>query len=506
MQTRPMLLVLALALFTAALAGPAAAQALLEGRVQEFTLPNGMKWLLLERHQSPTVAMYLRFKVGAVDEWTGVCGTAHLLEHMLFKGTTTLGTKDYAKEKPLLEAILAAGEALDLEDVKREGADPKKIEKLRGELVVLQKQAHELVIKDEIDEIYSKAGAVGFNATTSKDHTTYIISLPANRFELWCRIEADRMLAPVLREYYSERDVVMEERRRSYDSRPSGTLYEQFLGAAYLAHPYHTPTIGWMSELEHLSLENTEKFRKIFYAPNNTIAAVVGDIDPKQVKEMAEKYFGVIPPQSLPRPFGIVEPPQKGEKRIEVEFDANPEVMIGFHKPTVPSREDYVFDVVQSILSSGRTSRFYKNLVEGKQLAQSVSANNGDPGARYANLFTIHATPRHPHTVAELEAGIYEELAKLAKEPVPERELQKVINKTEADLIRGMDSNDGLASSLSYFEALMGDWRYLARYLEVVKTIKPSEISQMVGQYLVPKNRTVAVLVSTKSAAKEGVK
>ncbi|MBI4866983.1 MAG: insulinase family protein [Candidatus Wallbacteria bacterium] len=477
------------------LAPPLAAQAMLEGRVREHTLDNGMKWLMLERHQSPTVSMYLRFKAGAVDEWTGVGGTAHLLEHMLFKGTHTLGTKDWAREKPLLEQIGTAGEALDRERLKRERADPKKVEALAKELKTLQEKHHELVLKDEIDEIYSKAGAVGFNAFTNKDHTTYVISLPANRLELWMRIEADRMTNPVLREYYSERDVVMEERRRSYDSRPGGTLYEQFVGAAFLAHPYNVPTIGWMSEIEFLSLENTEKFRRIFYAPNNTIAAVVGDIDPAQVIAMAQRYFGALPPQELPRPLSIVEPEQKGEKRVQVEFDASPQVLIGYHKPTCPSREDYVFDIVQGILSSGRTSRFYKNLVEGKQIAQAVSAGNGDPGARYANLFTVSGTPRHPHTVAELEAGIYAEIDKLAKEPVGAKELQKILNKTEGDLLRGMDSNEGLASQLSYFEALVGNWRYLAKYLEVIKTVRPEEIRANVAKYLVPKNRTVAELV-----------
>ncbi len=476
---------------------PSVVQAGLEDRVQEHTLENGMKILMMERHQSPTVSMYMKFKAGSVDEWTGIGGTAHLLEHMLFKGTTSLGTTDWEKERPILEEIEKVGAALDVERLRGSTGDAMKINELSARLKKLQEEHKKHIIKDEIDEIYSKAGAVGFNAFTSRDFTTYVISLPSNRFELWCRIESDRMADPVLREYYSERDVVMEERRRSYDSRPSGTLYEQFIATAFTAHPYRAPTIGWMSELRFLSLENTKKFRKIYYAPNNTIVAVVGDIDPEKVIAMMTRYFGGIPSQELHRGLSTAEPPQKGEKRIKIEYDANPMVSIGFHKPTLPSRADYVLDIASALLTHGRTSRLYKSLVQEKQIAISVDTTNGSPGGRFDSLFVIDAAPRHPHTVAELEVAIYAELDTMATELVEERELQKVINQTEANMIRGMNSNSGLASSLSYFEALAGDWRYLVKYLDVIKTIKREEIRDTVAKYFVPKNRTVAELVKT---------
>jgi predicted Zn-dependent peptidase len=495
--------ILAACLLALAAPTPLPAQASLEGRVREHTLANGMKFLLVERHESPTVSMYLRFKAGGVDEWTGVSGTAHLLEHMLFKGTPTLGTRDWEKEKPLLAEMETVGSALDREVLQGEKADAAEVARLRKRMEELQAEHKKYVLKDEIDEIYSKNGAVGFNAMTGKDNTTYVLSLPSNRLELWARIESERMLRPVLREFYSERDVVMEERRKSLESRPGGVLFEAFTGAAFLAHNYRIPTIGWASELQYLALEDVEKFRRTYYAPNNTIGAIVGDFDHAKTVVLLEKYFGPIPAQKLPRPLTTVEPEQKGERRVKVEFDANVQLLIGFHKPTMPSHDDYVMDLAQAVLSNGRTSRFYRNLVEGKQLAVGVSAGNGTPGARYANLFIISGTPRHPHTVAELEAAIYEELDKLGKTPVSARELQKVLNNAEADLIRGMDSNDGLASNLTYYEAVGGDWRYLVRYLENLKKLTPAELQACAAKYFVASNRTVAELVRPKAKPSE---
>ncbi len=500
---RPLLTVLVAGLLALAASTSVQAQASLEARVREHKLANGMKFLLVERHESPTVAMYLRFKAGGVDEWTGVSGTAHLLEHMLFKGTPTLGTRDWEKEKPLLAEMETVGSALDREALQGEKADAAQVARLRKRMEELQAEHKKLVIKDEIDEIYSKNGGVGFNAGTKKDTTTYELALPSNRLELWARIESERMLRPVLREFYSERDVVMEERRKSLESRPGGVLFEAFTGAAFLAHNYRIPTIGWSSELQYLALEDVEKFRRTYYAPNNTVGAIVGDFDLPKTIALLEKYFGPIPSQKLPRPLTTVEPEQKGERRVKVEFDASVQLLIGFHKPTMPSHDDYVMDLAQAILSNGRTSRFYRNLVEGKQLAVGVSAGNGTPGARYANLFIISGTPRHPHTVAELEAGIYAELDKLAKTPVSERELQKVINNSEADLIRGMDSNDGLASNLTYFEVVGGDWRYLVRYLENIKKLTPAEIQACAAKYLVASNRTVAELLRPQAKPSE---
>ena len=467
----------------------------LEKRVQKFILRNGLTVLLFERHTSPTVSLYIRHRVGAVDEVSGTTGTAHFLEHLMFKGTKTIGTANYSKEKNILQKINRVGNALDREKKKGEQTDKNRLEQLAKQLTALQEQNKRLIISNEIDRLYTENGAIKLNASTGQDVTTYQVSLPANKIELWARIESDRMMNPVFREFYSERDVIMEERRQSVESDPDGKLMEQFLAAAFQSHPYGRPVLGWPSDMSFLNPGYTKDFFNLYHAPNNTVIAIVGDIDPSATMKIVKKYFGDIKRQEIHCPHITEEPPQYGERRVEVSFDANPQVTIGYHKPTLPSFDDYVFDIIESILGQGRTSRFYKILVEEKGLAESVQTANGFPGVRYPNLFAIFATPRHPHTAAELEAEIYMEVEKLKKEGASAKELDITKNRLKADFIRGLASNSGLASELSYYETLVGDYRYLTNHINAIEKITAEDIIRVAKQYLTKENRTVATIV-----------
>lgn len=473
------------------LADPALSQTL-EEKVTAHVLDNGLKLLLVERPESPTVAAYITIGVGSVHETNENRGVAHLLEHMLFKGTKTIGTKDYRQEKPLLEEIEKVGSRLDLLK-SRPVADRQELATLQESLDRLQAKHAELVIKDEFSRIYAEQGGVGFNAFTSKDLTTYLVSLPANKLELWAAVESDRMQNAVLREFYTEREVVMEERRRSYETSPGGLLYENLLATAFAMHPYRNPIIGWMSDLENLTLEETRDFFQRYYAPINTVIALVGDIDSEAALAMVERYFGDIAPGTPVPPVAAVEPPQAGEKRIAVRFDAEPQLSIAFHKPTLPAKEDYVFDLIDLILGQGRTSRLYRSLVVEKGLATSVSTS-GAPGSRFPNLFVISAVPRHPHTPAEVEAAIYEELAKLAREPVSAEELEKARTRLRTDRLRYLKGNDGLARMLTYYETIAGNWRYIATYDDEVATLTAADVQEVARRFFIPTNRTVAVL------------
>ncbi|HAD04039.1 MAG: peptidase M16 [Desulfuromonadales bacterium GWD2_61_12] len=489
LASRSMFLWVTLLLLLAPAVGAAAT---LEEKVREHTLANGLRLLMVERHDAPTFAAYLAVGVGGVDETSENRGVAHLLEHMLFKGTTTIGTCDFPREKPILDAIEATATELDRLRYARI-PDPARIAHLEGQLATLQAQHRELVVKDECSRIYSANGGVGFNAYTSKDLTTYLVELPANKLELWASIEADRMKNAVLREFYTERQVVMEERRRSYDNNPDGLLYENLLATAFAVHPYRNPIIGWMSDLEHLTLDETRTFLSTYYAPANTVIALVGDIDPDAAVALIERYFGSIPAGVVVPPVAAVEPPQRGEKRVHIQYEAEPKLSIAFHKPTLPERDDYVFDLIQHILSEGRTSRLYRALIEEQQLATSIAAY-GAPGSRYPNLFVISAVPRHPHTVAEVEAAINAELVRLAQEPVMESELTRARNRLRVDLLRQLKENDGLAQMLTYYQTVAGDWRYLTRYDQAAATITAAEVQAVAARYLVPENRTVATL------------
>jgi len=467
----------------------------LEGRVQEHRLANGLTVLALRRGVAPVVSLQMTFRVGGVDEPSGYTGMAHLLEHLLFKGTRTLGTRDWQREEPLLREIERVGRALDRERRKGDRADPQEIERLGAELRRLQEEHRSLVVKDEIDSIYTRNGAVGFNAFTSSDLTSYIVSLPSNRLELWARIESERMRDPVLREYYVERDVVVEERRQRYGSDPDGRIYETLLSTAFRAHPYRDPVIGWPADLETLDLDATRRFFRDYYGPDNAVIVAVGDVDPPAFFRLVERYFGDLPARGgMSRRPITREPPQEGPRRAEVWFDAEPRLVVAFHKPTLPHRDDYVFDVIEAVLTDGRSSRLVRELVDRQRVAASVNAANGLPGARYPNLFAVFLTPLQGVGVDEAEQALLGELDRLGREPPTPEELERVLRRLEASRVRSLLSNSGLARRLAYFQALTGDWRYIEEHPRVLRTITPDEVAAVARRYLTPQNRTVVVL------------
>jgi predicted Zn-dependent peptidase len=366
---------------------------------------------------------------------------------------------------------------------------------LRQKLAKADEQAQQYVVPSELAALYQRNGGVGLNATTGKDLTRYFLSLPANRLPLWAVVESNRMNDVVLREFYKEKHVVMEERRMRTDNSPNGRLYEAFTSAAYMAHPYGLPVIGWPSDLETLSRGETQAFFQTYYGPANAIIAVVGDVNPHEVIALIENTFGKIPPRPPSPPVLTQEPPAAGERRVEVEYEAEPAVLIGFHKPPAGHPDDDVFDVIDSLLSDGRTSRLYRRLIQERQIAAGVSAFTDFPGARYPNLFVISGIPRAPHTAAELEAAVYEELERLKREPVGPRELEKILNQIDASEIRALRSNSGMASRLAYFQAITGDWREIVRKRDRVAHVTPADIQRVAAKYFVKGNRTVATLV-----------
>lgn len=484
--------------FVLLFSGMASAQ-MLADRVAEHTLSNGLKVLMVERHQVPTVSFQITYKVGSTNEHSGITGVAHLYEHMAFKGTSRLGTSGYEKEKKILEEMEKLNQEIVLEGAKGAGADRQRLAELKKQFETLELEGRKWVVSNELGEIYDRNGGVGFNATTGRDVTSYTVSLPSNRLPLWMAIESDRMANTVLREFYKEREVVLEERRRSVETNPSGKLFETFLSAAFVAHPYGYPTLGWPSDVRSLSATRTAQFFKTYYGPNNTIISMVGDFKAKEVIPHLEKFFGGIPSAPPPPPVVTVEPPQLGERRVEVEEEANPQLVIGFHKPDLHHPDDAVYDVIDSLLSLGRTSRLYKKLVQEKKIAIGVSTSSGTPGAQYPNLFTISATPRAPHTTAEVEEAIYAELDRLKSEPPSEKEMEKIITNIDAALVRSLRSNSGLAGQLAYFQAVAGDWRYVLRNREAVGKVTAEDVMRVAGTTFSKRNRTVATLVKKEA-------
>lgn len=486
--------VTALLLSLVVLAGLASA-ANLEERVVEHRLANGLMLLLMERHQAPIVAVNLTYKVGGVHEHNGITGVAHLYEHMAFKGTRTIGVTDAAKEKPVLEELDRLAEAITAEKAKGAAADQARLTALRKQFADVEAQAARFVVEAEVATLYQRNGGVGLNATTGKDVTRYFLSFPSNRLPLWAAVESDRMANGVLREFYKEKNVVLEERRQRTDNSPNGRLHEAFAAAAFMAHPYGLPVIGWPSDVDALSRAQTEAFFQTYYGPANAVLAIVGDIKPKEVIALVEQTFGRLPARPPSPPVSTKEPAYTGERRVEVDYAAEPQVLIGFHKPAVGHPDDDVFDVIEALLSEGRTSRLYKSLVQDKQIATTVSAFSDYPGAQYPNLFVISATTRAPHTTGEIEQAVYGELERLKKEPAAPRELEKILNQIDAGQVRSLRSNSGMASRLAYFQAINGDWRETFRQRDRIAKVRPDDIRRVAAQYFVKGNRTVATLV-----------
>jgi len=470
-----------------------------EQRMTEFTLDNGLKFLILERHEAPVVSFHTYADVGAVDEVKGITGIAHLFEHMAFKGTKTVGTMDYEREAVALLRADKIFSEIKLEKRKGDRADTTKLQELQEQLKEAQEDARQYLVHDEYEEAFVREGGTGFNAYTSQDATQYIVSLPSNKIELWMSMESDRFANPVLREFYKERDVVMEERRLTTESQPVGRLLEEFLAIAYKAHPYGEPIVGHMSDIETLTRPEAEAFFKKYYIPSNLTVAIVGDVNPQRVKELAQIYFSRIPGGPKPDPVETVEPPQLGQRRVIVQDPAQPFVLIGYHKPNINHPDNAVFDSITEIAGIGRTSRLYKSLVKEKQVAVAASAFPGMPGNKYPGLFLFYAVPARDHTNQECEEAIYEEIEKLKTDLVLPEELAKAKTRSRASLIRQLDSNSGLASLLTFYEVVTGDWRNLFKQLDDIDKVTAEDIQRVAGQYFTTKNRTVGIIDTSRN-------
>ena len=350
------------------------------------------------------------------------------------------------------------------------------------------------MVSNEFSRILTRNGARNLNATTSSEATTYFVELPANRARMWFLLESDRAHNPVFREFYTERDVVMEERRTRVDTNPGGLLHEVHLATAFLMHPYGVPVVGYMSDLERLSRHDVEEYHRRYYGARNAVVAIVGDVVPDSIAAWARDYLGDIRPGDPPPPVLAVEPPQRGERRVELVMDAEPQLRVGWHTVSGHHPDSPALTMLASVLSGRRTSRLYRRLVTQDRLAASVTASTV-PGSRFPGQFIVHVTPRAPSTPAQIEAALYEELERLALEPPEQRELQRVRNQLVASGVRRLQSNLGLALQLAGSVTLHGDWRTTFERTALLYDVQPADVQRVVQTYFTRDNRTVATLV-----------
>ena len=465
-----------------------------QSRISEFTLANGMKFIVLERHQAPVASFYTYVDAGSAQEKTGLTGLAHMFEHMAFKGTSTIGTKNYLEEKNSLDRVDAAFKSLQKERDKGRSADPAAMKKLEGEFKAAQDTAGTFVESNEFGTAIEQAGGRGLNASTASDKTDYFFSLPSNSAELWFFLESERFRDPVFREFYKERDVVMEERRMRTDSNPIGKTVEEFLAVAYKAHPYGQPTIGHMSDLENLTRKDAIDFFKTYYQPSNMIVSIVGDVDPKEMKRLADTYFGRLSTAPKPEPVRTVEPQQEFERRVTVRLNAQRLFILGFHKPGTDDPDNAVYATLGSILSDGRSSRLDTALVQQKKLAVNAFGGPGFPGEKYPNLFLFGAFTAPGKTNEELEKAMLVEIERLKTEPVTKEELDAVKTRFRAGLIKQFNDNTQMAGQLAEWQALTGNWKNLFLYLQRLEKVTPQDLQRVAKATFTPGNRTIAVI------------
>ena len=472
-----------------------------EQKTTTKVLANGLTLIVCERPEAPVFSYSTFIDAGDVNDPSGESGLAHMFEHLAFKGTSEIGTTDYADEKVALAKVEAANDAYEAEYLKVVGRDEHKLAELEKAFKEATDEAHKFVIPNQFTDIAERNGAEGVNASTGLDETRFFWSMPENRLELWAWLESGRLADVVPREFYKERDVVIEERRMRTDSNPIGRLVEQFQATAYVAHNYGRSGIGWPSEVSQINATEAMEFHKKYYVGANIVIAVVGDVKAAEALPVLEKYFSRIPAGPKPEEMTTIEPKQFAEKTVAIREQTQPFYVEGYHRPDYRNPDDAVYDAISDIMSNGRVSRLYRSLVRDQHIAAEAAGFSPFPGGKYPSLFAFFAVPLPGHTPAQMRDAIHKEIEKLKSADVTDEELAMFKTRTRADLLRGLANNQGLANSLAEYQTRYGDWRELFLQLEKVDKVSKADIRRVANEIFVSSNRTEA-WIETESNGK----
>jgi len=469
--------------------------------VKEIILENGMKVLIVERRDVPRAFCALYWKVGSVNERPGITGLSHFFEHMMFKGTKTIGTTDAARDAELnatIEATMTKVREIKLARLEADRLGRKLPKEREEQYAALWKEyegavaeQQKITISEDLSKIYQRNGGTGLNATTSYDRTNYFVELPSNKVELFFWLEADRFAAPVFREFYPEREVVKEERRMRTDSTPTGLINEAFLSVFWQAHQYSWPVIGWMSDIDQYTLTDAQRYFDVHYSPQNCTAIIVGDVKAADIEGLARKYFGRIKRSRFdPDPLVTMEPKQTGERRLVAEADANPSLEVAWHAPSQAHVDGTPLDVTSGILD-GRTGRLWKKLVDEKKLALNISS--GFWGLKYGGMLMINASPAQGVKMADLEAAIYEVVEELGAKGPTDQEVRKVKNQMIANTARGLQTNSEIGNALGAADVIH-DWRDVMNSLQWIENTTAADVQRLVRTYMTASGRNVLVI------------
>ncbi len=481
-------------------------------QVKAVVLDNGMTLLLVNKPGAPNIAAGWVAHVGSANERPGITGISHLFEHMMFKGSKIIGTKDNTIDSNLRKQLDTIRDQMFVEErtqrlkvrtglaksMSDKSLQTKKMDDLKSSFQVLIKKQRENIVKDEFDKIYTEAGGSGMNAFTNEDMTVYFNQVPKNKLELWFWMESERLYQPVFREFYSERDVVFEERRMRTESTPTGQPDEVFNSLFWRGSTYGWPVVGWPSDIAAITRKQAENYFNIFYAPNNITVAIVGDFDQAQALKFAKKYFGRIPRGKTTPPDVItMRTPQNGEVTYTAKVDAPPSATSAFHTTAFAGKDDPALQVLESILN-GRTGRFYKRLVLQDKIATSVNASADS--RKYDGMFSISASGNSDTTPAQLRTALLDEIEKIKKNGVSQKELQKVKNNLGASKFRRLREPFRVLIELLYIDGLR-KWNVIDDYFDRIMLVTNNDIIRVTKTYFTAENRANKLYTRKQNSA-----
>ena len=473
-------------------------------KITEFTLPNGLHFILLERHQVPVVSFHTLVNVGSAEDPVGRTGLAHMVERLAFKGTDTIGTRNWAAEKNALEEVEEASTKLDAERNLGPRASEAKLTTLTVDLKTKLDAARGFADPDELSRALQENGAVGVSSQVNQDFSETSYSLPSNRIELWFLLESQRLAHPVFRDFYRARDAMQVEILNNVDSKPLPKLQQSLLATAFAANPYRNPVLGWPGDSANLRPSDARSFVDTYYVPANTVIAIAGDVDPVNARRLADRYFGPLPAKPLPSRVHTAEPPQDGPKSVTVWSDGQQLLMVGYRRPPETNRDDPAFDVFRTLLGEGRTGLLYRELVENKKIAQSVDVTATFPAGRSANLFVFTVAPAANHSVEENEQALNALLGRFAVQPLDAASIDRAKNELRAKVVRLLGTDSVLASLLARYYVTFGDWRKLFAVPADYEHVTAEDVQRVTAQYFVAQNRTVAYMTSRQQVSTSG--
>ncbi|HYW46740.1 MAG TPA: pitrilysin family protein [Bryobacteraceae bacterium] len=467
-----------------------------EKKVTEFTLPNGLHFIVVERHEAPAVSFHTRVNAGSVNDPAGQAGMARMLERMAFKGTESVGSVDWPSEKKALDAIEEIYDRIDAERNRGPLASEGKIGGIETQLRMAIDSAQAFAAPNPYWGIIEANGGVALKAAASPDATEYSCSLPSNRIELWFLMESQRFLNPVFRDFYKERSALMEENRARLETDAQAHLLQELLSTAFEAHPYRNPSGGWPGDLAALRASEARRFFQEYFVAANVSITLAGDINPAEARRLADRYFGPMPARPLPPAVHTSEPPQPGPKTAAVIGAGQPMAFIGYKRPDQYDPDSAVYDVMQLLLSEGPSGLLYKNLVEGSRISLAAQSVSAVPAARYPGLFAFFLVPSPGHTVEENEKALNDLLARIQQDGVAEAALARAKTQAHAAVVRRLATNAGLAALFTTFHANFGDWRRLFTSLDDIDKVTLLDIQRTAQRCFVPVNRTLAYAVA----------